>query len=67
MGIQLETSRLILRPWKESDLKPFYALNSNPEVMRYFPGCLTQEQSDALAHKLKILSKLKLGVFGQSN
>lgn len=53
MGIQLETSRLILRPWKESDLKPFYALNSNPEVMRYFPGCLTREQSDALAHKLK--------------
>ena len=53
MGIQLETSRLILRPWKESDLKPFYALNSNPEVMRYFPGCLTQEQSDALAHKFQ--------------
>ena len=53
MGIQLETSRLILRPWKESDLKPFYALNSNPEVMRYFPGCLTRGQSDALAHKFQ--------------
>jgi len=37
MSIQLETSRLILRLWKESDLKPFYALNSNTEVMRYFP------------------------------
>ena len=53
MGIQLETSRLILRPWKESDLKPFYALNSNTEVMRYFPRCLTPEQSDALAHKFQ--------------
>jgi RimJ/RimL family protein N-acetyltransferase len=53
MSIQLETSRLILRPWKESDLKPFYALNANTEVMRYFPHCLTREQSNALAHKFQ--------------
>ena len=50
---QLETSRLILRSWKNSDLKPFYALNSNADVMRYFPSCLTQPQSDALAKKFQ--------------
>lgn len=57
MSIQLETSRLILRAWKESDLKPFYALNSNTEVMRYFPHCLTPEQSDVLAHKFQRIIK----------
>lgn len=55
MNRQLETSRLILRSWKDSDLKPFYALNSNPEVMRYFPHGLTQPQSDALAQKFQTL------------
>ena len=55
MNRQLETSRLILRSWKDSDLKPFYALNSNPEVMRYFPHGLTQLQSDALAQKFQTL------------
>lgn len=55
MSLQLETSRLILRAWKNSDLKPFYALNCNPEVMRYFPDCLTPAQSDALAHKFQSL------------
>ncbi|MFH7767462.1 GNAT family N-acetyltransferase [Acinetobacter sp. BSP-28] len=53
MSLQLETSRLILRAWKNSDLKPFYALNCNPEVMRYFPDCLTRAQSDALAHRFQ--------------
>ena len=55
MNRQLETSRLILRSWKDSDLKPFYALNSNAEVMRYFPHGLTQPQSDALAQKFQTL------------
>ncbi len=55
MNRQLETSRLILRSCKDSDLKPFYALNSNAEVMRYFPHGLTQPQSDALAQKFQTL------------
>jgi RimJ/RimL family protein N-acetyltransferase len=43
------TERLILRPWKESDLAPFAAMNADPAVREYFPSLLTKEQSDAAA------------------
>lgn len=48
----LTTERLILRPWRESDLEPFAAMNADPEVMRFFPRRLDREQSDAMAHRL---------------
>jgi RimJ/RimL family protein N-acetyltransferase len=44
----LETSRLRLRGWRESDLAPFAALNDDPEVMEHFPNRLTRAQSDAM-------------------
>jgi RimJ/RimL family protein N-acetyltransferase len=53
--IQLETSRLILRQWKPSDLKPFAHLNADPEVMLYFPSTLSIQQSDLLAEKFQNL------------
>lgn len=53
--IQLETSRLILRQWKPSDLKPFAHLNTDPEVMLYFPSTLSTQQSDLLAEKFQDL------------
>jgi RimJ/RimL family protein N-acetyltransferase len=46
---ELRTRRLRLRQWADADLEPFAALNADPEVMRYFPGVLTREQSDDLA------------------
>jgi RimJ/RimL family protein N-acetyltransferase len=46
---ELSTPRLRLRQWRESDLKPFAALNADPEAMRYFPAPLTPERSDAFA------------------
>jgi RimJ/RimL family protein N-acetyltransferase len=45
----LTTGRLKLRQWRDADLEPFAALNADPEVMRYFPSTLTQEQSDEFA------------------
>jgi RimJ/RimL family protein N-acetyltransferase len=42
----LTTTRLILRPWRESDLEPFAALNADPEVMRHFVAPMTREESD---------------------
>lgn len=45
----LRTDRLLLRPWRETDLPAFAALNADPEVMRYFPALLTREESDAFA------------------
>ena len=43
----IETDRLILRPWRESDLPLFAAQNANPVVMRFLTGVLTREESDA--------------------
>lgn len=43
--IELETPRLRLRKWQKEDSAAFYALNSNPEVMRYFPAILDEPQS----------------------
>lgn len=49
----MESERLILRQWQDSDLKPFADLNADPEVMRYFPNCLSRVESDALAKYLQ--------------
>ncbi len=35
-----ETTRLIIRPWQDSDIKPFAAMNADLEVMKYFPKIL---------------------------
>lgn len=49
----LKTKRLLLRPWKETDLAPFAALNADPKVMEYFPSPLSKEESDHLAHRIR--------------
>jgi RimJ/RimL family protein N-acetyltransferase len=43
---RLETPRLILRPWQESDREPFAALNADPAVMRYFVAPMTRQECD---------------------
>ncbi|TDC14924.1 N-acetyltransferase [Kribbella albertanoniae] len=40
------TERLILRPFQDTDLEAWAALNSDPEVMRYIGGPLTRAESD---------------------
>src|SRR3954469_24129960 len=45
----IETPRLILRPWQESDLAPFAELSADPIAMRFLGGVLTRQQSDAYA------------------
>lgn len=47
----IETSRLILRPWRESDLAPFAEQNADPEVMRFLGGPLTRKESDAYVRR----------------
>jgi RimJ/RimL family protein N-acetyltransferase len=42
----IQTPRLILRPWRPSDLPPFAEQNADPFVMRFLAGVLTREQSD---------------------
>ncbi|VUD53978.1 hypothetical protein TDB9533_01944 [Thalassocella blandensis] len=43
---QLETKRCVLRCWNDADLPAFHALNADPEVMRFFPACLSPQKSD---------------------
>lgn len=50
--VGLRTARLVLRPWKPSDLEPFACLNADHEVMEYLPGLLEREDSDALADRI---------------
>ena len=48
----IETPRLLLRQWREDDLAPFAALNTDPEVMRFFEEPLSHERSDAWARAI---------------
>ena len=48
---ELSTPRLWLRQWRASDLEPFAALNADPAVMEFMPGCLTRTESDALVKR----------------
>lgn len=43
----IETPRLILRPWRNSDRPLFAEQNADPVVMRFLAGVLTQDESDA--------------------
>ena len=52
-SVILETDRLRLRPWRESDREPFAALNADPEVMKYYPAVLNRQESDALVDRIQ--------------
>lgn len=52
---ELETSRLRLRQWQESDFPQFAQLNADPDVMRYFPATLSENESNAMANKIQDL------------
>jgi RimJ/RimL family protein N-acetyltransferase len=43
----INTERLKLRDWRDSDLAPWAAMNADPEVRRYLGPLLTFEQAEA--------------------
>jgi len=49
--IELETDRLCLRQWRQSDFGPFAEINADPKVMEYFPTALPRAESDAMAQR----------------
>jgi len=49
----LETSRLILRQWRETDVTPFAEMNADPQVMQYFPKTLSYEQSVQMVERIE--------------
>ena len=53
MCISIETNRLILRPWRDSDLIFFAEMSQDNDVMRYFPNLLSRFESDDLANLIQ--------------
>lgn len=49
----LQTQRLILRNWQQSDLEPFVQMNADAEVMKYFPAILSRSESEALVERIE--------------
>jgi RimJ/RimL family protein N-acetyltransferase len=49
----LVTPRLVLRPWRDSDIPPFAAMCADPRVMAHYPKLLTQEEATALAERIR--------------
>ncbi len=49
MPARIETPRLILRQWCDSDLDPWAELNADSRVMEFYMATLTRESSDQFA------------------
>lgn len=49
----METERLILRSWKYEDRESFAEMNSNRNVLKYFPATLSVDESNAFADRIK--------------
>ena len=49
----LTTERLHLRTWRNDDLNAFAALCGDADVMRYFPGTLSREESAEFIERMK--------------
>lgn len=51
----LETERLIMRQWSESDRVVFARLNADADVMAFLPAVLNKSESDTLADRIEAL------------
>ncbi|MEI2296498.1 GNAT family N-acetyltransferase [Ensifer sp. MJa1] len=59
-----ETERLRIRAWKESDRDLFFAINSDPKVMEFFPFRRSRAESDALFERVgRGIAETGLGFF----
>ena len=64
MRVVLETRRLILRPFRETDLDPYARICSDPEVMRYIGPGSTLSREDAWRSMALILGHWQLRGYG---
>lgn len=48
----INTERLLLRMWKDTDLEPFAELNADERVCEFLPNILSKNESDALARRI---------------
>lgn len=45
---KIETERLVLRDWRDSDIEPFAELNADSRVMEFFPKPLTSDETEQM-------------------
>ncbi|HYK27221.1 MAG TPA: GNAT family N-acetyltransferase [Streptosporangiaceae bacterium] len=55
----VQTDRLLMRRWRDSDREPFAALNADEETMRYFPNTLDRAASDAFVEVIEARFELQ--------
>src|SRR3954467_15489222 len=64
----ISTPRLGLRRWIHSDIDPFTAMNKDAEVMRYYPGTLTDKETLEMVNRINThFDKHKFGLFAVEN
>jgi RimJ/RimL family protein N-acetyltransferase len=49
----LETERMILREWRQSDRQAFARINADPRVMEFLPTPLSPEESDRFVERIE--------------
>lgn len=49
----IQTERLTMRRWRDSDREPYAAMNADPDVMRYFPATMDRAASDASIERME--------------
>jgi RimJ/RimL family protein N-acetyltransferase len=60
----IDTPRLGLREWKDSDTPVFIEMNRDEKVMEFFPSLLSQEETRAMMGRIKtFLAENKFGLW----
>jgi len=53
MPLTIETPRLLLRQWKDSDVDPWAEMNADPRVMEFFPWTFDRARSEETAARMR--------------
>lgn len=48
----ITTDRLLIRPWRDDDVRPFFAMSQDAEVMRYLGPPLTLDEARAAKERM---------------
>ena len=62
--ITIQTPRLLLRPFRDSDVEPYAAMCGDPEVMRYLGGRVVLSREDAWRQMAMLVGHWSLRGFG---
>jgi len=49
----VETERLLLREWRETDVEAFIEINADPVVMEFFPETYTEERTRRFVERIR--------------